>query len=163
MSIRAKSLLGIGLYVVVLGLTQLQFNGVAPLVFGLRTEFLIFAVTLLGVALLHDQTLEVALTGLTFALLTKLVFVVDFKFITHVHHEWVVLVNLLGPIFKILPFLITLPAASLISSTGFKVLSTCGLWSKIWPATDMTLTLTSGKAILKSLTPHVNINISPIR
>lgn len=37
-------------------------------------DFILFALTLLGVALFHKRTLEVALTGLAVILLYKLVF-----------------------------------------------------------------------------------------
>jgi Na+/H+ antiporter NhaD/arsenite permease-like protein len=65
-------------------------------------DFILFALTLLGVALFHHRTLEVALTGLGVITLYKLVFG-DFAagpgvpgLIAHVGHEWVVLANLGG-------------------------------------------------------------------
>lgn len=73
-----------------------------PEVFGIPTEFYLFAATLLGVALFHHRTLEVALTGLTAIVLYKLA-VTGFRygggipgFISHIGHEWVILTNLLG-------------------------------------------------------------------
>jgi Na+/H+ antiporter NhaD/arsenite permease-like protein len=65
-------------------------------------EFILFACTLLGVALLHHHTLRVALTGLAVIVAYKLVFA---GFATgaglaglglHLAHEWVILANLLG-------------------------------------------------------------------
>ncbi|MGH8718222.1 MAG: citrate transporter [Burkholderiales bacterium] len=73
-----------------------------PEVFGIPTEFYLFAATLLGVALFHHRTLEVALTGLAAIVLYKLAFT-GFRygdgipgFISHLGHEWVILTNLLG-------------------------------------------------------------------
>lgn len=65
-------------------------------------EFILFAATLLGVALLHNHTLAVALTGLATITAFKFVFT-GFAtgpgwegFLTHLSHEWVMLINLLG-------------------------------------------------------------------
>ena len=70
--------------------------------FGIPLEFILFALTLLGVALFHNQTLRVALTGLAAITAYKLVFT-GFKagpgfggLISHFGHEWVILTNLLG-------------------------------------------------------------------
>ncbi|PLK50165.1 citrate transporter [Uliginosibacterium sp. TH139] len=64
-------------------------------------EFFIFAATLLGVALFHHYTLQVALSGLVTVTVYKLVFT-GFKFGAgfaglglHLAHEWVTLANLL--------------------------------------------------------------------
>lgn len=64
-------------------------------------DFILFALTLLGVALFHKRTLEVALTGLAVILGYKFLFT-GFKagpglagFGAHMAHEWVILVNLL--------------------------------------------------------------------
>jgi Na+/H+ antiporter NhaD/arsenite permease-like protein len=69
---------------------------------GIPFEFLLFALTLLGVALLHTRTLEVALTGLMVIVLYKLAFT-GFEGVAgpgglaaHLHAEWVVLANLFG-------------------------------------------------------------------
>jgi Na+/H+ antiporter NhaD/arsenite permease-like protein len=73
-----------------------------PEVFGIPTEFYLFALTLLGVALFHHRTLEVALTGLTVIVLYKLFFTgVRYGdgipgLISHLAHEWAILTNLLG-------------------------------------------------------------------
>jgi Na+/H+ antiporter NhaD/arsenite permease-like protein len=61
-----------------------------------RIEFIIFALTLLGVALFHNHTLKVALVGLGSLLAFKLGFIPEFDLVSHLMHEWRVLVNLLG-------------------------------------------------------------------
>ena len=69
--------------------------------FGIPVEFILFGLTLLGVALFHRYTLQVALTGLATITLYKIVFT-GFKhaagiagFGAHMGHEWVMLANLL--------------------------------------------------------------------
>jgi Na+/H+ antiporter NhaD/arsenite permease-like protein len=69
---------------------------------GVPAEFLIFGLTLLGVALFHAHTLRVALTGLAAISLYKIAFA-GFKsgpgvmgFVLHLGHEWVTLANLFG-------------------------------------------------------------------
>ncbi|MRR08721.1 citrate transporter [bacterium] len=71
-----------------------------PTVAGIPIEFILFALTLLGVALFHNQTFYVALTGLASISLYKLLFT-GFKTGTgvaglmgHFGHEWVTLANL---------------------------------------------------------------------
>jgi Na+/H+ antiporter NhaD/arsenite permease-like protein len=73
----------------------------SPALFGIPVEFILFALTLLGVALFHRHTLYVALSGLAAITLYKLAFT-GFKtghgfdgFIWHMQHEWVILTNLL--------------------------------------------------------------------
>lgn len=68
---------------------------------GIPVDFILFAITLLGVALFHGQTLYVALAGVVTISLYKIVFT-GFKFgpgvsgwISHMSHEWVILANLL--------------------------------------------------------------------
>ncbi|TMJ58441.1 MAG: citrate transporter [Alphaproteobacteria bacterium] len=70
------------------------------LVLGIPIEFILFALTLLGVALFHHHTLPVALTGLTSVAVYKLAFS-GFKYGAglgglgqHMAHEWVTLANL---------------------------------------------------------------------
>jgi Na+/H+ antiporter NhaD/arsenite permease-like protein len=65
-------------------------------------DFVLFALTLAGVALFHRHTLAVALTGLAVVTLYKLGFT-GFKtgpglggLVAHMAHEWVILANLLG-------------------------------------------------------------------
>jgi Na+/H+ antiporter NhaD/arsenite permease-like protein len=62
---------------------------------GIPIEFIFFALTLLGVALFHGQTLYVALTGMVVIAAYKLGFT-DFSLLKHLAHEWVTLANLLG-------------------------------------------------------------------
>ncbi len=69
-------------------------------VFGIPADFILFGLTLLGVAIFHHKTLQVALTGLAAIALYKLIFT-GFKFGTglaglglHMQHEAVVLSNL---------------------------------------------------------------------
>lgn len=67
-----------------------------PLLLGIRVEFFLFALTLLGVALFHDRTLNVALTGLTAIVLLKYLTSNDFSMAHHLSEEAPILVNLLG-------------------------------------------------------------------
>lgn len=67
---------------------------------GIPVDFILFGLTLLGVALFHHNTLTVSLTGLAAIALYKLIFT-GFKFgagltglALHMHHEWVILANL---------------------------------------------------------------------
>jgi Na+/H+ antiporter NhaD/arsenite permease-like protein len=69
-------------------------------VLGIPVDFILFALTLLGVAVFHHQTLRVALVGLAAIVLYKLGFT-GFKFgqgftglALHMQHEWVILANL---------------------------------------------------------------------
>ena len=71
-----------------------------PSVGGIPIEFILFALTLLGVALFHHATLYVALTGL-FTISAYKIWVTGFKtgaglagFVGHLGHEWVTIVNL---------------------------------------------------------------------
>src|SRR5947207_5566953 len=72
-----------------------------PSVFGIPVDFLLFGLTLAGVAVFHKCTMRAALTGLVTIIIYKIAFT-GFKtgegvlgFISHVGHEWVILVNLL--------------------------------------------------------------------
>lgn len=67
-----------------------------PLLLGIRAEFILFALTLLGVALFHHRTLEVALTGLAAIVTLRFLTVADFNLGSHLLHEAPLLVNLLG-------------------------------------------------------------------
>jgi Na+/H+ antiporter NhaD/arsenite permease-like protein len=69
---------------------------------GVPFDFVLFGLTLAGVALFHHHTLQVALIGLAVILLYKLGFT-GFKtgpgfggLVLHLEHEWVILTNLLG-------------------------------------------------------------------
>jgi Na+/H+ antiporter NhaD/arsenite permease-like protein len=66
-----------------------------PTLLGVRVEFLLFALTLLGVALFHKHTLPVALTGLA-AIGGWSFGVVGKDPVAHLLHEGVGLLNLLG-------------------------------------------------------------------
>ena len=72
----------------------------APALLGIPVDFVLFALTLLGVALFHHHTLAVGLTGLGTITLYKLIFT-GFKtgagtagLALHLQHEWVILSNL---------------------------------------------------------------------
>jgi Na+/H+ antiporter NhaD/arsenite permease-like protein len=80
----------------------MQPNADGPSIFGIPVDFILFGLTLAGVALFHHRTLQVALTGLVVITVYKLVFT-GFKTGTglaglagHFAHEWVILANLLG-------------------------------------------------------------------
>ncbi|MBA7640422.1 hypothetical protein ES703_48087 [subsurface metagenome] len=69
-------------------------------VYGIPVDFILFGLTLLGVALFHHHTLAVALGGLVAIVAYKLAFT-GFKFgagfgglVGHMGHEWVILANL---------------------------------------------------------------------
>ncbi|MBF0182072.1 MAG: citrate transporter, partial [Magnetococcales bacterium] len=71
-----------------------------PEVMGIPLDFILFATTLIGVALFHHKVLQVALTGLG-VILTYNLFVTGFKhgagmtgLVAHFGHEWVILANL---------------------------------------------------------------------
>jgi Na+/H+ antiporter NhaD/arsenite permease-like protein len=75
---------------------------VVAIALGVPVDFVLFALTLAGVALFHHHTLYVALTGLAVITLYKLGFT-GFKtgpglggLALHMAHEWVILTNLLG-------------------------------------------------------------------
>jgi Na+/H+ antiporter NhaD/arsenite permease-like protein len=88
------------------------FGQIIPLIFGIRPEFVLFALTLLGVALFHRHTLWVALIGLASILIFKFIAIPDFNLSEHLFGhipmadqiidkemrvgEWSVLLNLLG-------------------------------------------------------------------
>ncbi|MBL8403020.1 MAG: citrate transporter [Dechloromonas sp.] len=74
--------------------------GSLPTVGGIPVDFILFALTLLGVALFHHATLYVALTGLVTISLYKILFT-GFKtglgvagWFGHLGHEWVTIANL---------------------------------------------------------------------
>ena len=87
-------------------------SGVVPSIGPVRIEFIIFALILLGVALFHNQTFWVAVTGLTVLIIFKLVFDPGFHFMEHLvgetplmdqildkslrQGEWSIVLNLLG-------------------------------------------------------------------
>ncbi|HUL91013.1 MAG TPA: hypothetical protein VLV56_01595, partial [Burkholderiales bacterium] len=80
---------------------QISHAADGPAVLGVPVDFILFAITLLGVALFHRHTLYVALAGLATITLYKLGFT-GFKegagltgLAAHLHNEWVILANLL--------------------------------------------------------------------
>lgn len=79
-------------------------DGQMPAVGGIRIEFILFALTLIGVAVFHHKTMYVALTGLAAILIAKYVFT-DFSLSEHIigtatkEGEWRILLNLLGLLF----------------------------------------------------------------
>ena len=92
-----------------------------PAVAGIRVEFILFALTLVGVALFHNKTMYVALTGLTAILIFKFIFDPSFHLGEHImghdrsfldqlihktaegewsrEGEWSIMLNLLGLLF----------------------------------------------------------------
>jgi Na+/H+ antiporter NhaD/arsenite permease-like protein len=73
-----------------------------PAVAGIPIDFILFALTLLGVALFHHYTLQVAVTGLAVITVFKVLFSPFTEgagldgLVSHLGHEWVLLTNLLG-------------------------------------------------------------------
>ena len=94
-----------GMFILLPAFTFAAVPGVIPLIFGIRLEFIIFALTLVGVAVFHHKTMFVALSGLAAILLLKYIFVPDYSFIEHiagtakVEGEWRTLLNLTGLLF----------------------------------------------------------------
>ncbi len=83
-----------------------------PAIMGIRIEFILFGLTLLGVALFHHHTMKVAVTGLIVIFTYKLIFDPTFHALHHFfgetniltqivdkhsrEGEWTILLNLLG-------------------------------------------------------------------
>jgi hypothetical protein len=73
-----------------------------PTIAGIPVDFILFGLTLLGVAVFHHHTLRVALIGLAVITAYKLLFTAFngapglAGLAVHLSHEWVVLVNLFG-------------------------------------------------------------------
>src|SRR3954454_16357651 len=73
-----------------------------PAVAGIPIDFILFALTLVGVAVFHRHTLKVAVLGLFVITVFKLLFSPFAEgagatgLFEHFTHEWVLLVNLLG-------------------------------------------------------------------
>ena len=94
----------ISLLLLFLSQALMAANGKMPAVAGIRIEFIIFALTLVGVAIFHHKTMYVALTGLAVILIAKYVFT-DFSLTEHIvgsatrEGEWRILLNLLGLLF----------------------------------------------------------------
>ena len=89
----------IGVFVALAFSLPAHAAGFEPL--GIPFEFILFALTLISVALFHNKTFEVSMTGVVVIALYKILFT-GFKwgagvsgFISHMGHEWVILINLL--------------------------------------------------------------------
>ncbi|PKP16178.1 MAG: citrate transporter, partial [Bacteroidetes bacterium HGW-Bacteroidetes-22] len=88
-----------------LGSTNLMAANAMPSVGGIQLEFILFALTLVGVALFHNKTMYVALAGLTVVLISKFIFAPGFSLIDHIigsageEGEWRTLINLIGLLF----------------------------------------------------------------
>ena len=73
-----------------------------PAVAGIPIDFILFALTLAGIAFFHHFTLPIALVGLAVISLFKIMFSPFAEgagiggWIDHFGHEWVLLANLLG-------------------------------------------------------------------
>lgn len=71
-----------------------------PQVFGIPVDFILFAITLAGVALFHHQVLKIAVSGLVVITLYKLLFSPFATgagvpgLLAHLGHEWVIVANL---------------------------------------------------------------------
>lgn len=82
----------------------LAANNQMPYILGIRIEFILFGLTLIGVAIFHHKTMYVALTGLVVILTVKYIFT-DFSLMEHIvgspghEGEWRILLNLLGLLF----------------------------------------------------------------
>ena len=87
---------GIALMAMMVAAGAMIDSPLGPLLLGIRIEFFLFALTLLGVALFHDRTLDAALTGLTSIVLLKYLTASDFGLAHHLLEEAPILVNLLG-------------------------------------------------------------------
>jgi Na+/H+ antiporter NhaD/arsenite permease-like protein len=102
--LRKSRIPGFLLFLLLFSQAIMASEGSAPSVAGIRWEFILFAVTLIGVAVFHHKTMYVALTGLAVVLVFKYVFT-DFSLLEHItgtsarEGEWRILLNLLGLLF----------------------------------------------------------------
>ena len=104
--VRASRFAAVVLAIVSLGSTTASAAVGAPVeppaIAGIPIDFILFAVTLIGVALFHHHTLKVAIIGLAVITVFKLWFSPFAEgagmtgFLEHLGHEWVLLTNLLG-------------------------------------------------------------------
>jgi Na+/H+ antiporter NhaD/arsenite permease-like protein len=89
------------LFIIPMGLYAAQ-PAIIPSFLGIRVEFILFALTLFGVAVFHRHTMYVALTGLFTILIFKFSFDPKFIFYDHMigtpvrEGEWRTLLNLMG-------------------------------------------------------------------
>src|SRR3989338_11326771 len=81
-------------------------SGHMPSIGPVRVEFILFGMTLVGVALLHKHTMWVAICGLSAVLVFKFAFDPKFNLLKHIfgspgqEGEWRILLNLLGLLFR---------------------------------------------------------------
>ena len=110
-SLRNKRFI-ISLFVLLAPLSAFASGGNVPMVGPVRVEFIIFGLVLLGVALFHNQTFWVAVSGLTVLLIFKFIFDPGFHLGEHMfgetpffdqlmdkslrQGEWGIILNLLG-------------------------------------------------------------------
>jgi Na+/H+ antiporter NhaD/arsenite permease-like protein len=97
---RPLALLALALCPAIAGAAHAAAPFAGPVLFGIPVDFILFGLTLLGVALFHKYTLQVAVTGLLCITLFK----VGFSpfgagpgvagLVAHAAQEWVILVNL---------------------------------------------------------------------
>lgn len=82
-----------------------ESSSAIPSIGPIRIEFILFAITLIGVALFHKKTMYVVLTGLVAVLIFKFAFDPQFNLAHHImgsaakEGEWRILLNLLGLLF----------------------------------------------------------------
>lgn len=80
-------------------------TGKVPSIGPVRVEFILFAITLVCVAVFHHKTMQVALIGLAVVLAFKFIFDPSFNLVEHIvgteakEGEWRILLNLLGLLF----------------------------------------------------------------
>jgi Na+/H+ antiporter NhaD/arsenite permease-like protein len=107
MNLKNKALIAMitGAFLLLPVFTFASVPAAIPVIFGIRLEFILFALTLIGVAVFHHKTMYVALTGLLVVLILKYSLQPDFSFVEHLtgnaHHEgeWRILLNLMGLLF----------------------------------------------------------------
>jgi len=107
MNLKKKALIALitGVFLLLPAITFAAVPAAVPIIFGIRLEFIIFALTLVGVAVFHHKTMYVALGGLATLLILKYAFLPDYSFIEHLtgsaheEGEWRTLVNLTGLLF----------------------------------------------------------------
>jgi Na+/H+ antiporter NhaD/arsenite permease-like protein len=98
---RLKSFLMVLSFVLLPVLLHAQ-GTVIPSIGPIRVEFILFGLTLLGVAIFHKKTMIVALIGLSGVLIFKYIFDPEFNFFHHItghdsfEGEWRILLNLMG-------------------------------------------------------------------
>jgi Na+/H+ antiporter NhaD/arsenite permease-like protein len=86
-------------------MTVAESSSAIPSIGPIRIEFILFALTLIGVALFHKRTMYVALTGLAAVLIFKFIFDPSFNLGHHIigsageEGEWRILLNLMGLLF----------------------------------------------------------------